>query len=146
MSLIRYNRTPWAEPEELCEMFSIPDSFGRQLWCALVWCTAVGRRHRFGSVDQFAGALRRQQQLSPAVFWSTVRRGIGPMLEADPDTLRALGLPVGDDLSSRALADAAAWAMYYSPDFDPTAETAGEVRRSMQRGFDDGWDRKAGHS
>lgn len=44
--------------------------------------------------------MMRELRVSPLVFWSNIKRELRPILTADPDTLRALGLPVQGQLQT----------------------------------------------
>ena len=47
------------------------------------------------TVADLARLLMKNRKLSPMVFWSRMKRAIKPLMEADVDTLRALGIPYG---------------------------------------------------
>lgn len=47
------------------------------------------------TVADLAALLMRQRKLSPKVFWSRMKRAIRPLVEAEAETLRALGVPCG---------------------------------------------------
>ena len=47
------------------------------------------------TVADLAYILMRQRHLSPRVFWSRMKKAIRPLIEAEAETLRALGVPCG---------------------------------------------------
>lgn len=80
---------------ECLALFSIdPDTPAMQDFCALVDTAALFAAYpqyhvSFGDVVYFALVQRR---LSPVVYWSRQKRQLMPLLGADAETLRALGL------------------------------------------------------
>lgn len=86
------------DSEELLSLFEIdPKKPGAQDFLCL--CDMYAIMCRFEqyrvTVADLAAVLMRQRKLSPLVFWSRMRRAVRPLIEADAETLRALGIPCG---------------------------------------------------
>lgn len=81
--------------EEFLALFSIdPDTPAMQDFCSLVDTTALFAAYpqyhiSYGDVVYFSMVQRRY---SPVVYWSRQKRQLMPLLGADDETLRALGL------------------------------------------------------
>lgn len=83
---------------ELLSLFEIdPNKPGAEDFIAL--SDVYGLMSRFPqysvTVADLAALLMRQRRLSPRVFWSRMKRAVRPLIEAEAETLRALGVPCG---------------------------------------------------
>lgn len=86
------------EAEELLTLFEIDvEKPAAQDFCCLadLYALMVNYEQYGVTMSDLAALLMKQRRLSPKVFWSRMKRTIGPLLEADAETLRALGVPVG---------------------------------------------------
>lgn len=123
----------WRGPDELLDLFGV-DPGGRWAgaWCGLVCLRALGIKwpdYALSFDRIFAGWLRIER-VSPVVFWSRVRAALSPLLEADFETLRALGV-YPQALTSRALAEAVAAAMVLRG-FEGTEADAAQLARLLR--------------
>ncbi len=133
----------WHSAEELCDMLDIWDSYGRREWCCLVWALAVLRRSGRGSLQQVAGAMMRQKDMTAPQFWGRINRAMRPALIYPASTFAALGIDVPDGFGVGQLATATAAALANDPDFHPAGELQEQVRQSIEWGYKKGW--KANH-
>lgn len=86
------------------------------------------------TVSRLATTRMRQLKWSPRVYWSQMRRALRPILEAEPSTLRALGLPLieGAALTCPYLAECLAQVV--TPEASPLdADTARLVAEACGR-------------
>lgn len=127
----------WRGPDELLELFGINADASRwaSIWCGLVVTLAMGVVYPDYGIDMHAveRAWLRDASVSPVVFWGRIKSTLRPLLEADFDTLAALGLRPYDR-TGRALARAAAEAMA-SDGWTGDEETAAQLARLL-RGLD----------
>lgn len=83
---------------ELVQLFEI-DTRKPAVADFILLCDLYGLMSRFPqysvTVSDLAVMAMRERKLSPKVFWSRMKRAIRPLLEADAETLRALGVPCG---------------------------------------------------
>lgn len=84
--------------KELLELFGVdPNKPGAEDFYCLA--DLYGLMSRFPQYHVTVADLARlrmgERKLSPLVFWSRMKRAIRPLLEADAETLRALGVPCG---------------------------------------------------
>ena len=89
----------WTDITELFEMFGVDRrSRGAQDMVTLVTVSALMANFpEYGlTVGDVARYLMRQRKVSSLVFWSNIKAALRPIFEADNDTLRALGLDLGD--------------------------------------------------
>lgn len=84
--------------EELLSLFEIdPRKPGAEDFATLSDLYGLMSRYPQYSVTvaDLATLLMRQRKLSPKVYWSRMKRAIRPLIEAEAETLRALGVPCG---------------------------------------------------
>lgn len=77
------------------------------------------------TISKLARLAMHQQGLSPKVYWSRMKAAIRPIFDADPATLRALGVMVGGDLTTTCPILAEAVAEVLEPLVKSDSETAG---------------------
>ena len=91
------------DAEELLQLFEIDtNSPGAEDFYVLADLYALMSRfpqYRV-SVADLARLRMQERKLSPLVFWSRMKRAIKPLVEAEAETLRALGVPCGWDSMS----------------------------------------------
>lgn len=129
----------WRGPDELLKLFGIdPDSDKwAGIWCGLVALRTLGIKYPEYplGLDQIATGWMRSEHISPVVYWSRIKSSLRPILDADRETLNALGLyPVG--INGRSLAEAAAQAMVdggWSCDEQEAAQLARALRALERR-------------
>jgi len=88
------------DAEELLELFGIDTSKpGAEDF--YVMADLYGLMSRFPqyrvTVADLARLRMQERKMSPMVFWSRMKRAIKPLVEAEAETLRALGVPCGWD-------------------------------------------------
>lgn len=89
----------WTDITELFEMFGVDRrSRGALDMVTLVTISALMANFpEYGlTVGDVARHIMRERKISALVFWSNIKQALRPIFEADPDTLRALGLDLGD--------------------------------------------------
>lgn len=107
----------WKTVDDLLGLFSITETcsgvtwFGRLVELQAVYTAYPEFGISYGDIIRYE--LRRLH-CSPLVYWSQQRRALRPLLAADAETLRALGLDVPDDFNCADIARAAAasWAAH----------------------------------
>ena len=85
----------WQGPDDLLELFGIdPDGRWAGIWAGMVVTLAAGLVYPdYGiDIDLICRAWLHDAQVSPVVFWSQIKRELGPLLAADLDALVCLGL------------------------------------------------------
>ena len=127
-------------PDELLSLFGIdPDRPGPREFSMLCDLMGVMLLYPQYNVTVSALAQTRQRQLkwSPRVYWCTIKRGIRPIMEAEPETLRALGVRYSADARARTcpeLALAVAEALVDGwEDGAELAETAATIAKACGR-------------
>lgn len=106
----------WTGPEELLMLFSIdPSAPGADDFADLVWLSATVLKFPELGCGTYSVAVQmmRERKWSPLVYWSRIKRGCRPLIEAGAETLRGLGLliPEGDKLTGYTIAHGAAAAL-----------------------------------
>ena len=81
---------------ELLELFGIDtDKPGAQDFACIADMVALMLRYDSYrcTVADLAAVQMRTRKLSPKVFWSRMKRTLRPLIEAEAETLKALGIP-----------------------------------------------------
>lgn len=87
----------FSSTEELLQLFGIdPEKRAAQEFCMLVDLMALMLHYpQYGvTVSEMAAVSQRRLKWSAKVYWSTIKRTIKPILDAEPATLRDLGVPI----------------------------------------------------
>lgn len=100
----------WNTAVEFLELFSVRVSAGADWFTGLVELLALYKCYpEFGiGKREITRHELRRLRVSPMIYWANMRRALRPLMDADPNTLRALGLVLPDDFNCSQLADAVA--------------------------------------
>lgn len=84
-------------------MMSVPEGFGRRNFEDLVNLGACLKHwYPYKKLGVLARGFMRDLKVSPLIYWSTMRRAVRPLIEAETRTLEALGLQLrGPDQDQR---------------------------------------------
>ena len=84
-------------------MMSVPEGFGRRNFEDLVNLGACLKHwYPFNNLGDLARGFMRDLKVSPLIYWATMRRAVRPLIEAEAQTLEALGLQLrGPDHDQR---------------------------------------------
>lgn len=100
---------PWRTADDLCALFDVdPAGPGVDDWIDLVTLglpLAAFPDEGYCLTDVVRGLLKTRKW-SPMLFWSRMKRGLRPMLDASPDTWEALGVVVAPGFNALRLAEA----------------------------------------
>lgn len=93
---------------DLLAMFSVDTmSDGATDFAALVFSRLLPK-WKGKPLGAVAADLWKQQKVSPKLFYCRMKRAVRPLLEADAETLLALGVPVPKERTTTAMAQAVA--------------------------------------
>lgn len=83
----------WSTAGELLQLFDVDtSSTGARYFIDLVELYSCCLKYHPVRFRDLVSAHLRDLRISPLIFWSQQRRALRPLMEADMDTLRALGV------------------------------------------------------
>ena len=110
----------WRTAGELLQLFGVDTSqTGARYFIDLVELLSCTQRFHPVRFKDLVSVHLRDLKVSPLIYWSQQRRAVRPLLEADADTLRALGVKIVEPPQTTAAlvqAVAATMAATYSED------------------------------
>lgn len=87
----------WKTAGELLQLFGVDTSqTGARYFIDLVELLSCTQRFHPVRFKDLVAVHLRDLRVSPLIYWSQQRRAVRPLLEADADTLRALGVKIAE--------------------------------------------------